>query len=77
MSSISPENKLFQEHSIYKAFYESIKNRPTGIEAIHFRQYLKASLFDVADRLEKLESGIPYCDAAWTNADSNVIPVVG
>lgn len=58
--------RLQQEHAIYKEFFLQMKNRPHN--PVQFHDYWKARLFEVLERIEKLDGGIAYFDPSWSDA---------
>lgn len=71
------QERLIQEHAIYKAFFDSFYNRSlTPTPNINPVTLIKAEAFNVLDRLNRLNSNIPYYDPTWKNADSVLFTIV-
>jgi hypothetical protein len=64
------QERLIQEHAIYKAFFDSFYNRAfTPTPNVSPVVLIKAEAFNVLDRLNRLNSGSPYYDPSWKNAN--------
>jgi hypothetical protein len=64
---INSIDRLVQEHAIYKQFFTDIINRPRNGG---FSNYWKVKAFDARDRIDNLDSNVPYYDPSWVDADT-------